>query len=78
MLSSNAGECNSKTSRFIKEQEASGLLRKLGIITPLNKIPSLSDILLQVYKNEQHNYQILIILRYVHARSASKKARVYV
>ena len=27
--------CNSKKPRFINEQEASGLLRKLGIRTPL-------------------------------------------
>ena len=31
--------------KFIKEQEASGLLRSLGIKTPLNKIPLLGPIL---------------------------------
>lgn len=31
--------CNIKKSNFIKEQEASGLLRKLGIKTPLRKTP---------------------------------------
>ena len=36
---------NSKKSRFIKEQEAKRLLSKLGIKTPLNKIPILGDIL---------------------------------
>ena len=37
--------CNSKKCRFIKKQEAKGLLSKLGIKTPLNKIPILGDIL---------------------------------
>ena len=31
--------CDSKKLRFIKEQEASGLLSSLGIKAPLNKIP---------------------------------------
>ena len=37
--------CGSKRSRFIKNQEAPGLLRNLGIRTPLSKVPILSDIL---------------------------------
>ena len=37
--------CNSKKSRFIKNQEVKGLLSKLGIKTPLSKIPILGDIL---------------------------------
>ena len=37
--------CDSKKSKFIKEQQAKGLLSNLGIKTPLNKIPSLGDIL---------------------------------
>ena len=37
--------CGSKTTRFIKNQEAKGLLSNLGIITPLNKVPILGDIL---------------------------------
>ena len=35
----------SKKSKFIKHQEAKGLLSKLGIKTPLSKIPILCDIL---------------------------------
>ena len=31
-----------KKSRFVKEQEAKGLLSKLGIKTPLSKIPLLN------------------------------------
>ena len=37
--------CDSKKSKFIKEQQARGLLSNLGIKTPLNKIPLLGDIL---------------------------------
>ena len=37
--------CNTKNFRFIKKQEAKGLLSKLGIKTPLSKIPLLGDIL---------------------------------
>ena len=39
VLSSNCEVCGSKTSRFIKQQEAIGLLSSLGIRTPSNKIP---------------------------------------
>ena len=45
MLLSNCAICNSKKSRFIKNQEAKGLLRNLGIGTPLSKVPVLGDIL---------------------------------
>ena len=31
--------------KFIKEQQAKGLLSNLGIRTPLNKIPLLEDVL---------------------------------
>ena len=37
--------CGSKKSRFIKHQEAKRLLSKLGIKTPLIKMPILGDIL---------------------------------
>ena len=37
--------CGIKKLRFVKEQEAKGLLSNLGIKTPLNKIPLLGDIL---------------------------------
>ena len=36
---------NSKKSRFLKEQEAKGILYSLGLKTPLSKIPLLGDIL---------------------------------
>ena len=37
--------CGSKKSKFIKKQEAKGLLSNLGYRSPLNKIPVLGDIL---------------------------------
>ena len=37
--------CGSKKSKFIKKQEAKGLLRNLGIKTPLSKIPLLGDVM---------------------------------
>ena len=37
--------CGSKKSRFIKNQEAKGLLSNLGIKTPFSKLPILGDIL---------------------------------
>ena len=45
MLLSNCAVCNSKKSRFIKSQEAKGLLSNLVIKTPLSKVPILGDIL---------------------------------
>ena len=41
-LSSKCVGCASKKSRFMKEQEAEGLLSNLGIKTPLNKTPLLN------------------------------------
>ena len=35
----------SKKSRFIKNQEAKGMLSNLGIKTPLSKVPILGDVL---------------------------------
>ena len=45
MILSKCAICNSKKSKFINKQEASGLLSKLGIKIPLSKIPLLGDIL---------------------------------
>ena len=45
MILSKCAICGSKKSRFIKNQEPKRLLSKLGIKTPLNKLPILSDIL---------------------------------
>ena len=45
---SNCAICGSKKSRFIKNQEAKGLLINLGIRTALSKIPVLANILFWV------------------------------
>ena len=45
MVLSKCAICGSKKSRFIKNQEAKGLLNNLGIRTPLSKVSLLCDIL---------------------------------
>ena len=42
MIQSNCATCGSKNSRFIKEQQAMGILSDLGIKTPLSKVPLLN------------------------------------
>ena len=49
MILSKCAICGNKKSRFIKHQEAKGLLSKLGIKTPLSKIPILGDILFYMH-----------------------------
>ena len=44
-LVSKCAICGGKKSRFIKNQEAKGLLSNLGIRTLLSKVPILGDIL---------------------------------
>ena len=49
MLLSKCTVCDSKKLKFVKEQEASGLLSSLVINTPLNKIPLLGPFVLRVF-----------------------------
>ena len=49
MILSKCAICGSKKSRFFKNQEAKGLLSKLGIRAPLSKVPILGDILFLIY-----------------------------
>ena len=42
IMQSKSAECGIKKSRFVKEQEAKGLLSNSGIKTPLSKIPLLN------------------------------------
>ena len=44
-LLSKCGVCDSKKPKFIKEQEANGLLSSLGIKTTLSKIPLVGPLL---------------------------------
>ena len=41
-MQSKCSVCGIKKARFLKEQEAKGLLSNLGIKTPLSKIPLLN------------------------------------
>ena len=45
MILSKCAICSRKKSRFIKDQEAKGLLINLGVRMPLSKLPILGDIL---------------------------------
>ena len=45
MILSKCSICGTKKSKLIKQQEAKGLLTKLGIKTQLSKIPILGNIL---------------------------------
>ena len=45
MILSKCTICGSKKFKFIKQQEAKGLISKLGIKTSLSKIPILGNIL---------------------------------
>ena len=38
LMQSKCSDCKNKKSRFVKEQEAEGLLSNLGINTPFSKI----------------------------------------
>ena len=42
MMLSKCSVCNNKKFRFIKEQQAKGLLSNLGIRTPLSQVPLLN------------------------------------
>ena len=42
IMQSKCSDCEIKKSRFVKEQEAKGLLSNLGIKTPLSKISLLN------------------------------------
>ena len=50
MTLSKCAICGSEKSRFIKNQEAKGLLSDLGLRKPLSKVPILGDILFWMYK----------------------------
>ena len=45
MLLTRCAVCDSKKPKFIKQQEASGLLIRLGIKTPLSKITLVDPLL---------------------------------
>ena len=42
LMQSKCSDCKNKKSRFVKKQDAEGLLSNLGIKTPFSKIPLLN------------------------------------
>ena len=60
MILSKCAICGSKKSKFIKKQEASGILSNVGIRTPLSKIPVLGDIFFECNSIEKKNNVILL------------------
>ena len=42
LMQPKCSDCKNKKSRFVKEQDAKGLLSNLGIKTPFSKIPLLN------------------------------------
>ena len=81
MLLPKCGVCDSKKSKFIKEQEASGLLICLGINTSFKKNQLLGPLLSQEYKlNEIVNKLLLARYKFMtemHLNSF-KAARIYI
>ena len=65
MIQSNCANCGSKKSRFIKEQQAMGILSNLGIKTPLNKIPLLNILFEYILKRS------ILIVYHVHVVDTS-------
>ena len=48
MISSKCAICGSRKSKFIRKQEAKGLLSNLGIRAPLSKFPLLGHFVLTI------------------------------
>ena len=63
MILSKCAICDRKKSRFIRDQEAKGLLSNLDLRAPLNKVPILGDILFCVVQkmNEIVNKFLLAV-----------------
>ena len=52
-MQTKCADCGTKKSRFVKEQEAKGLLSRLGLKTRLSEIPLFVDIFFRVYKTNK-------------------------
>ena len=59
MILSKFAVCDNKTLRFIKKQEAKGLLRNLGLKTLLSKNPLLGNIWFQRHKINEIGKKII-------------------
>ena len=56
IILSTCATCGSKKSKFIKQQEAKGLLSNLGLRTPLNKIPVLGHIFFKYNSKDEYSF----------------------
>ena len=78
MILSKYATCGRKKSRFIKKQEACGILGNLGLKTALNKIPLAGDILFQNCKmNEIINKFLLAGDKFMPEKNAFKITWIY-
>ena len=69
MLLSKCAVCDSKKSKFIKEQEATRLFTSLGIRTPLSEIPLVGPLLFQRYQQVSKRYEMNeIVNKFLFAR----------
>ena len=66
--------CDNRKSKFIKEQEARKILSSLGIMTGLDKIPILCNILFKMYKMNQTMHKFFLagdkVMSEMHLRQA--------
>ena len=60
-MQSKCAGCGIKKSRFVKEQEANGLLSNLGLKTWLSKIQLFGDIFFWVYKMYEFVNKFLLV-----------------
>ena len=60
LMQSKCSVCKTKKSRFVKEQDAKGLLSNLGIKTPLSKIPLLNVLFSVCKMNDIINKFLLV------------------
>ena len=63
IMQSKCADCEIKKSRFVKDQEAKGLLSSLGLETRLSKIPLFGDFFFffSVYKTNEIVYKYLVL-----------------
>ena len=61
IMQSKCADCGIKKSRFVKEQEAKGLLSSLGLQTWLSKIPLFGDVFFWVFKMNEIVKNFLLV-----------------
>ena len=61
IMQSKCADCEIKKSRFVKDQEAKGLLSSLGLETRLSKMPLFGYIFFWGYNMNETVYQLLLV-----------------